>query len=779
MSGKYQEDKENDSVNINEDEQFLVSKKKAVSLFIGGESDGFSYNSGDLQSSFKKFRDQKIKERQIMAMCRERNNNKDGTRTEEFKASLREKFIEGCKKYIGVPYALRFKAENDPIAPLYLDCCGLVRQVVMDLQEDFGFIIGKWNQAYQMDTLPIVLTEEQLKPGDLIFYEGIYNNSAGRSKPQKHNNVHVEVYLGGETGESTVGSRYHRGKVSIFPSYKFKSTTWDLVQVHFRSLETWLEGQCVSHCLDHPWNTESLAIAAAAGKRSIFCEDCSQDVNAEEDYLEEANNEEGGGDNNNDDNNNDDTNVLKNNDNIELPPSPPKIEGTNDPKILIPTESKLPLSTAASKKPKRVSNEVSKSLSSLSLTPTKTGTNPVGKRREPAANVTTDSIPKVYYVSQSNGWKLVKEALDKRGWQQLPFEYQFSSRFGLKWVERRSQIDYRSHIDGQLVCHIPNNDIICTKVGLLSALREKFCKRGIGKIQQVPWLPETYDLESPADVISLLQIGEQENEKDTIWIYKPSCNNRGRGIKVVTGLETLKEICKGKPSPDGNIELDIPPSKGIVQRYIEDPLLVMPMKLKFDIRCYLLVARNFPQTLAFYHPGYCRLALKPYDTSSLSDSCVHLTNASVQKKDPLYTENKDIQIQSVSAIADAMEQNGLPESANYIRNKIDHEIMLCMVDVLKSCNGKLLRKHGYFDLLGCDFMLSGTNQLYLLEVNTNPALSRDNAVLEELLPRVVDGCIDLVLNLQGPGRIEEGQVLSNPPGQYKLIYDEKNNFVYS
>jgi len=46
----------------------------------------------------------------------------------------------------------------------------------------------------------------------------------------------------------------------------------------------------------------------------------------------------------------------------------------------------------------------------------------------------------------------------------------------------------------------------------------------------------------------------------------------------------------------------------------------------------------------------------------------------------------------------------------------------------------LLRKHGYFDLLGCDFMLSATNQLFLLEVNTNPALSLDNSTLEQLLP---------------------------------------------
>lgn len=32
----------------------------------------------------------------------------------------------------------------------FLDCCGLVRRVVRDLKEDFGFTIGPWNQAYQV-----------------------------------------------------------------------------------------------------------------------------------------------------------------------------------------------------------------------------------------------------------------------------------------------------------------------------------------------------------------------------------------------------------------------------------------------------------------------------------------------------------------------------------------------------------------------------------------------------------------------------------------------------
>ena len=65
-------------------------------------------------------------------------------------------------------------------------------------------------------------------------------------------------------------------------------------------------------------------------------------------------------------------------------------------------------------------------------------------------------------------------------------------------------------------------------------------------------------------------------------------------------------------------------------------------------------------------------------------------------------------------------------SAEYLRNRLDHDIKLCMVDVLKAATPKLLRKHGYFDLYGLDFMLTEDNVLQLIEINTNPALSLGN-----------------------------------------------------
>jgi hypothetical protein len=199
-----------------------------------------------------------------------------GQRSQEFKDKLREKFIKQALSYLGVPYSKKHHPQD---LPLYLDCCGLVRQVLKDLREDFGFVTGKWNQSYQFDTLPIRLGGvNELKPGDLIFYQG--PNKSERSKKQKHNMVHVEIFYPGETGEGTIGSRYAKSGVDIFSSYKFPSNLWALETVYFCSIETWLNGECVSHCPDHDWKCHTLELAAAAGSKSIFND---EDVESDED----------------------------------------------------------------------------------------------------------------------------------------------------------------------------------------------------------------------------------------------------------------------------------------------------------------------------------------------------------------------------------------------------------------------------------------------------------------------------------------------------------------
>jgi len=165
---------------------------------------------------------------------------------------LRIKYIEQAKKYLGTPYRQKYFTPDDPRyhAPLFLDCCGLVRKAVNDLKDDFGFTLQNWNQSYQFDILPLTIPFEKMKPGDLIFYEGKY---VDKTRKRIHMLTHVEIFLGGETGEQTIASRWRTGTVSFFDSYKFEPTSWYDVKYHYKSIDTWLKGICRSFCSEHPW----------------------------------------------------------------------------------------------------------------------------------------------------------------------------------------------------------------------------------------------------------------------------------------------------------------------------------------------------------------------------------------------------------------------------------------------------------------------------------------------------------------------------------------------
>eukprot|EP00055_Hartaetosiga_balthica_P006143 m.18933 g.18933 ORF g.18933 m.18933 type:complete len:316 (-) comp5034_c0_seq1:937-1884(-) len=231
--------------------------------------------------TFKKKRKSELKQLKKLQKAKE-----DLKRTPEFKEKLREMFLKQCLLYLGVPYHKKYHKTPECEyfgAPLYLDCCGLVRRALRDLETDFGFKLGGGNQAYQFDTLPHSITKEEMKPGDLVFISGSYFSE--RSKPQKHDLVHVEVWMG--DGDKTVGARYQRGAIQVHDSYAFVSKSYHSMNYHFKSIDTWLDGVCKSFCDEHPWEQRKYSPKSSGGKYAIFNEDTSSSEDGSGDEQEE------------------------------------------------------------------------------------------------------------------------------------------------------------------------------------------------------------------------------------------------------------------------------------------------------------------------------------------------------------------------------------------------------------------------------------------------------------------------------------------------------------
>ncbi|CAD8149473.1 unnamed protein product [Paramecium octaurelia] len=219
----------------------------------------------NLQSCFQQFQ---VKRNQNFLYQKYVNKtNKEKMPDEE----LRQKFIAQAFKYVGVPYHSRYHDETSPHynAPLYLDCSGLIRQVIYDLREYFGFTLGKWNQAYQYDLLDKEIEFQDLKPGDLIFLSGTYYDKSCRAF--QHNIVHVEIYLG---GERTIAARWQKGTIQEFETYKFESQNYYDIKYHYKSIQPWLEGKCESFCAEHPWRDDRNIWVS--DKYSVFAKNLQQ-----------------------------------------------------------------------------------------------------------------------------------------------------------------------------------------------------------------------------------------------------------------------------------------------------------------------------------------------------------------------------------------------------------------------------------------------------------------------------------------------------------------------
>ncbi|KAM8955648.1 inactive polyglycylase TTLL10 isoform 2-T2 [Lycaon pictus] len=318
-----------------------------------------------------------------------------------------------------------------------------------------------------------------------------------------------------------------------------------------------------------------------------------------------------------------------------------------------------------------------------------------------------------FYIGGTNGASIISSYCKSKGWQRI----QDSQRedYKLKWCEVKCRDNYYSFREGeQLLYQIPNNKLLTTKIGLLSALREY--SRVVNKIHKTSlcaqakvlkmeeFFPETYRLDIRDDREAFFTLFD-ENQ---IWICKPTASNQGKGIFLLRNQEEVAALqVKAQSIEDDPIYRKMPfraPQARVVQRYIQNPLLLDGKK--FDVRSYLLIACAMPYMVFFGH-GYARLTLSLYDPHS-SDLSGHLTNQFMQKKSPLYVLLKEDTVWSMDRlnrhINDKFRKSkGLPR--DWVFTTFTKRMQQIMAHCFQAVKAKLHCKLGYFDLIGCDFLI--------------------------------------------------------------------------
>ncbi|CAH7449925.1 Ttll10 [Phodopus roborovskii] len=357
-----------------------------------------------------------------------------------------------------------------------------------------------------------------------------------------------------------------------------------------------------------------------------------------------------------------------------------------------------------------------------------------------------------FYIGGTNGASIISSYCESKGWQRTQDSH--CEDYKLKWCEIKCRDNYCSFREGQqLLFQLPNNKLLTTKIGLLSALREH--GRTLSKARLLPstqakvlkmdeFFPETYRLDIRDERQAFFTLFDETQ----IWICKPTASNQGKGIFLIRSHEEVAALqAKTQSIEDDPIYRKMPfraPQARVVQRYIQNPLLLDGKK--FDVRSYLLIACAMPYMVFFGH-GYARLTLSLYDPHS-SDLSGHLTNQFMQKKSPLYMVLKESTVWSMEHlnryINDKFRKTkGLPR--DWVFTTFTKRMQQIMAHCFLAVKSKLECKLGYFDLIGCDFLIDENFKVWLLEMNSNPALHTNCEVLKEVIPGVVMETLDLAL----------------------------------
>lgn len=193
------------------------------------------------------------------------------------------------------------------------------------------------------------------------------------------------------------------------------------------------------------------------------------------------------------------------------------------------------------------------------------------------------------------------------------------------------------------------------------------------------------------------------NGTRNVWIAKPACSSRGRGITILTDLKRILEFQRARHF--------------IIQKYIESPLIIH--RKKFDLRQWVLVTSWNPLQVWLYDEMYIRFGAVDYSTDITYDKFMHLTNNSITKH---YTGK-------ASEIKDNMWTNA--QFVKYLKDvykkdvwssEIKPRIKKIVVISLQSAQGQVLQRDNTFEIFGYDFMIDAELRPWLIEINASPAV---------------------------------------------------------
>ncbi|XP_030855509.1 tubulin polyglutamylase TTLL5 isoform X2 [Strongylocentrotus purpuratus] len=300
--------------------------------------------------------------------------------------------------------------------------------------------------------------------------------------------------------------------------------------------------------------------------------------------------------------------------------------------------------------------------------------------------------------------RVIRQLLHKHGFHEV---HPNSSDFNLMWIGSHVKpYTLRSFTDFQKINHFPRSYEITRKDRLYKNFQRMQHAKGS---RHFDFLPQTFCCPSEYDDL----VAAHNKERGT-WIVKPVASSRGRGIFLVN-------------SPQ-NVPLD---AAYVACRYLNNPLLIDGFK--FDLRLYVAVTSYDPLRIYLYEEGLTRFATVQYqqNNKTIKNTCMHLTNYSLNKKSSDYVKCDDGDIEdygnkwSLGAMLRYLKKQGKDAKLllSRIEEAVNKTIICAELPVATACKMFLPYRGNCFELYGFDILVDANLKPWVLEVNLSPSLA--------------------------------------------------------
>ena len=325
-----------------------------------------------------------------------------------------------------------------------------------------------------------------------------------------------------------------------------------------------------------------------------------------------------------------------------------------------------------------------------------------------------------YYRLYNTDVKLIRTTLEDNGFREARKKDDWTVMWGSGMF--RSQV-YEFLGRHQKINHFPKSHEITKKDCLFKNLSRMQAIHGLKHFQ---FVPKTYLI--PQDAPDLT--AEIDANPDSLWIVKPSGSSQGKGIFIT------------------NRVADIPPGQSMVAcRYIENPFLIDG--LKFDLRIYVAVTSMNPMRVYIYKEGLVRFATELYSREDIANPFIHLTNYSVNKKNPKFVSSCSGETGSkwaLSSLSRYYTDHGLdfPHLWSQIKDIALKTIISIESVVTAAIEMHVPSRSNCFELFGFDILVDASMQPWLLEVNLSPSMNCDTGLDLRLKTQLVADLFTLI-----------------------------------